>query len=91
MTEVNPDFAELPKSNILDDSFNYMLEEYMDSCITLDIPRIKDKLNHVANVIMTEIQYMFPPNKYDKEDVISLKKILNKEDAWTIIRNVMGF
>ena len=30
LTEVNPDFAELPKSDILDDPFNYMLEVYMD-------------------------------------------------------------
>ena len=31
LTEVNPEFAELPKVNILDDPFNYMLELYMDN------------------------------------------------------------
>ena len=30
LTEVNPEFAELPKSDISDDPFNYMLEVYMD-------------------------------------------------------------
>ena len=39
-TEVNQDFAELPKSNILDDPFNYMLEVYMVDNITLATPWI---------------------------------------------------
>ena len=30
LTEVNQDFAELPKIDILDEPFNYMLEVYMD-------------------------------------------------------------
>ena len=29
-TETNPEFAELPKSDISEDPFNYMLEVYMD-------------------------------------------------------------
>ena len=31
LTEVNPDFVELPKVDILDDPFNYMLEVYMEN------------------------------------------------------------
>ena len=42
LTEVNPDFVEMPKSDILKDPFNYMLEVYMDIYITLDIPRSQD-------------------------------------------------
>ena len=34
---------------------------------------------------------MFPPDKDDKEDAIYLKKILKKESAWAIIKNVLGF
>ena len=30
LTEVNPEFAELPKIDILDDPFNYTLEVYME-------------------------------------------------------------
>ena len=30
LAEVNPEFVKLPKSDILDDPFNYMLEVYMD-------------------------------------------------------------
>ena len=33
LTELNPEFAELPKVDILDNPFNYMLEVYMDNCI----------------------------------------------------------
>ena len=31
LTEVNPEFAEMPKIYISDDLFNYMLEVYMDN------------------------------------------------------------
>ena len=31
LTEVNPEFMELPKVDILDDPFNYMLEVYMEN------------------------------------------------------------
>ena len=34
---------------------------------------------------------MFFPDKDDKEDTISLKKILKKESAWAIIRTVLVF
>ena len=40
---------------------------------------------------MTGIHYVFPPEKDDEEDGISLKKILKKEGAWAIIKNVLGF
>ena len=63
----------------------------MDDCIVLAIPKIQDQLNHVANTIMTGIHDLFPPDKYYKEDSISLKKILIKEAAWETIKNVLGF
>ena len=91
LTEVNSDFAELPKKDTLNEPFNYMLEVYMDDYISLSIPRIQDQLDHVVNSIMKEIHDVFPPDKYDKEDAISLKKILKKESVWTIIKNLLGF
>ena len=91
LTEVNSDFAELPKSDISDDPFNYMLEVYMKNCIALAVPRIRDQLHHVANTIMTGIHDVFSPDKDDKEDAISLRKILKKEAAWEIIKNVLVF
>ena len=82
LTEVNPDFAALPKINTTDDTFNYMLEVYMDNYIALAIPGIQDQLHHVANAIITVIHDVFPPDKDDKEDVIFLKKILKNEATW---------
>ena len=63
----------------------------MDGYIVLDIPKIQYQLQNVANAIMTGINDMFPPDKYDKEDAISLKKILKKEAVWATINNVLGF
>ena len=90
-TEVNPEFAELPKIYILDDPFNYILEVYMDDCIALDIPRIQSQLHHVANKVMTEIHDVFPLDKDDDEYDISLKKIKKKDGMWAVIKNVLGF
>ena len=63
----------------------------MDDCIALAIPRNQDQLHHVANSTTTGIHYLFTLEKYDKEDAISLKKILKKESAWAIIKYVLGF
>ena len=61
LTEVNTDFAELPKSDISEDPFNYILEVYMDNYIALAILRSQDQLHHVAISIMTGIHDVFPP------------------------------
>ena len=68
-----------------------MLEVYIDDYIVLAIPKIQDQLHHVADAIMTGIHDVFPPDTYDKEDAISLKKILKKEAVWETIKNVLGF
>ena len=91
LIKVKSDFAELPKKYILNDPFNYMLEVYMDDYVRLVIPRSQDQLHHFVNSIMTGIYDVFSPDKDDKEDAVSLKKILKKEAAWAIINNVMGF
>ena len=89
--EVNPEFAELPKSDILDNPFSSMLEVYMNDYTDLSIPRRRDQLHHVSNAVMKKIHDVLPPDKDDDEDAISLKKILKKEVAWAIINNVLGF
>ena len=63
------------------ESFNYMLELYMDDYIVLAIPKIQDQLHHVANAILTGIHDVFPPDKYDKEDAISLRKFLKNRKS----------
>ena len=49
LTEVNPEFTELPKIEILDNPLNYILEVYMDNNIVMANPRIWAQLNHVSN------------------------------------------
>ena len=61
LAEVNPEFAKMLTIDISDDPFNYMLEVYMGDYIVLEIPRRRDKLQHVANAIMTGIHDVFPP------------------------------
>ena len=70
LTEVNPDFSELPKSDISNEPLNYMLEVYMDDYIVLATPSSQDQLHHVANAITTGIHDVLPQYKDDKEDVI---------------------
>ena len=70
LTEVNSYIAELKKKDISKEPFNCMLEVYMDDYIALAIPKSQDQLHHVANAIMTGINDVFPPDKYDKEDAI---------------------
>ena len=38
----------------------------MDDYIVLAIPKNQDKLHHVANTIMTGVNYLFLPDKDDK-------------------------
>ena len=63
----------------------------MDDYIPLEIPSIHDQLHHAAYTIITGIHDVSPLEKDDREYLISLKKILKKEAAWAIIRNVLGF
>ena len=67
------------------------MEVYMDDYIAVAKPRIQYQLHNVANSIMTGIHDMFPPDKYDKEYAIYLKKVLKKEVAWAIIKSVLVF
>ena len=91
LTEINTEFAELPKIDILENRFNYILELYMDYYIALDIPRSKAKIQHVANNVTKGIHDVFPPDKDNDKDEISFKEILRKEGAWQVIMNVLGF
>ena len=63
-----------------------MLEVYIDDYILLDISKSQDRLHHVANAIMTGINDIFPLDKDDKEDAISLKKILKRNLHGQLLR-----
>ena len=63
----------------------------MDDYTVLATTKIQDQRHHVDNAIMTGISDVFPPDKDDKEDAISLKKFKKKEAAWATINNVLRF
>ena len=88
---MNSDIAKLKEKDTSKDSLNYILEVYMDDYIVLDIPKSQDQLHHVVYAIMTRIHDVFPPDKDNEEDSISLKKILKKEAVWVTIKNVLRF
>ena len=79
LTEVNPEFAELPQIDSSDDPFNYMLEVYMDNYIVLDIPSIQAQLHHVTNYVTTGIHGVLPTYKDNEEDATPLRIFLKKE------------
>ena len=83
---MNSDFAELPNKDTSNEPLNYMLEVYMGDYIVLAIPGSHDQLHHVYNTIMTGIYDVFPPNKDNKEDAISLKKILKRRPHGKLLR-----
>ena len=86
LTEVNPDFTELPKIDILYNKFNYILEVYMENYIALAISRIRPQLHHVTNTMMTGIHDVFSTDKDDDKDVISLKKISKRRERGQLLR-----
>ena len=61
LTEVNPEFVELPKIDILVNLSNYMLEVYVDYCTALATPSIRYQLHHVSNALMSGIHDVFLP------------------------------
>ena len=86
LTEVNPDFAELPKIDILDEPYNYMLEVYMDNYIALAIPRSQYQLNHVANAIMTGIHDVFPQTNMIRKMRSPSRKFLKRRPHGQLLR-----
>ena len=58
----------------------------MDEYIVLAIPKIQDQLNHVTNAMMIGIHDVSFPNRDDKEDSISIKKILKRHLHGPLLR-----
>ena len=65
LTKFNPECAELPQDDSLDDPFNYILEVYMYYYIVMAIPGIRSQLHHVTDSVMTDIHDVFPPYNDD--------------------------
>ena len=68
-----------------------MIEVYMYDYIVLAIPWIRAQLDPVANAVKTGIRDVLPKDNDDDEDAISLKFVWEKEGAWSVINNILGF
>ena len=69
-------------------ALRYLAKVYVDDYIGLVIPTTRAQLDHVANGVMCTIHDIFP---WDEEDPISLKKLLYRDDAWDVPKDILGF
>ena len=68
-----------------------MVEVYVDDFISLATPTSREQLVHVANAVMSGIHDVFPADKDDSNDPLSLKKILKLESMWALHKDILGF
>lgn len=71
--------------------FRYLIEVYMDDYIGLVTATSRDQLDHVAGSVMHAIHDIFPPEEQTDEDPISLKKLLQQEGSWDLVKEILGF
>ena len=62
ITDVDPEFKELPTTAVSYDLLQYLFEVYVDNYIYLAIGCIQEKFWHVSNSVMGGIHDVFPPN-----------------------------
>ena len=84
------DFKTMDKA-ALSDKLSYLVEVYVDDYISLVVPRSKEDLKHVANAVLQGIHDVFPSDKDDAEDPISLKKLVKLEAMWALHKDILGF
>ncbi|KAL3793071.1 hypothetical protein HJC23_003079 [Cyclotella cryptica] len=71
--------------------FRYLIEVYVNDYIGLATATSRAQLDHVANSVMCAIHEVFPPDETDENDPISLKKLIQKEGSWDIVKEILGF
>jgi hypothetical protein len=91
-TQGSDAYQSLPKHKpSLHTLFRYLMEVYVDNYIGLVIPTTRGQLHHVANGVMCAIHDVFPPDARDKNNQISLKKLLSWDGEWDKIKELLGF
>ena len=85
------DFDLLPATSTSEKRLNYMVEVYVDDFISLATPTSREQLVHVANAVMSGIHDVFPADKDDSNDSLSLKQILKLESMWALHKDILGF
>ena len=74
----------LPSDAPNNELLRFMIEVYMDDYISLEIPRYKKELGHLANVTVYRMHSAFPVDEEDKEDPISVKTLMKKDWQWNV-------
>lgn len=91
-TTGSEEYKALTASPAKDDKpLRYLVDVYVDDFIGLVIPTTKQHLDHVASGIMCAIHDVFPPDEDPSEDPISLKKLLQGEGSWDVVKDILGF
>jgi hypothetical protein len=91
-TATSKPYAELPlESPAAAPGLKYLVDVYVDDFIGLVIPTSRVQLDHVANSVMCGIHDVFPPDEVEQEDPISLKKLLQGEGSWDVVKDILGF
>jgi hypothetical protein len=73
------------------DKFKYFVDVYVDDFIPMAIATSQEQLEHVANAVLHGIHDVFPADDVDSEDPISLKKLLQKDGQWALLKDCLGF
>jgi hypothetical protein len=71
--------------------FNYIIEVYVDDFILLATAKSKEQLEHVAKSVMHGVHDVFPADKDDENDPLSMKKLLKLEGEWALLKEILGF
>eukprot|EP00956_Cyclotella_meneghiniana_P038434 scaffold154479_cov30-Cyclotella_meneghiniana.AAC.1 len=66
------DVKALPKKSDSND-FKYFLDVYVDDYLAMAIATSQEQIEHVANAVMTGVHDVFPADKNDENDPLSLK------------------
>ena len=74
------DFDLLPATSTSEKRLNYMVEVYVDDFISLATPTSREQLVHVANAVMSGIHDVFPADKDDSNDPLSLTNIFEARE-----------
>jgi hypothetical protein len=91
-TQSSVQYNQFPSKPGPDDrALRYLIDVYVDDFIGLVIPTCKQHMDHVANGVMCAVHEVFPPDADPAEDPISLKKLLQGEGSWDVVKDILGF
>ena len=69
----------------------YVVEVFVDDYIAITVPISQEQLEHVATVVISDMNDVFPADTVDEKKPISLKKMLKLEAMWALEQVILGF